>query len=387
MKEVNRLCPVCNNNYANIIKNIRMQIDEKYSLPSEYNIVCCEKCGFVYADTTALDKDYDIYYSKYNTYSDGADVMSNNRRIDMINDILQEYFNKESLLLDIGSGAGRFEEELIEGGYRNITGMDPSFYSVKKLNEKGINGKLGSIYDVVEKNERKKYDGVFLFDVAEHLLSPKNGIENALKYVKDDGYFVIGVPNYSKENEMPLPNNFNQEHINYFSEVSLENLMSKIGCRKIFEKNVDILNKANNYEYELIQVYQRNSQYDVVIKKDVETEKSIKRYLSKQLNFYKSKEKVISEYVLSQKPIMIWGTGAYTMSLYAQTDLSKCNIVAYIDNNKIKQGTNFLGKSVYSDEYIESNKNVDIFICAMAYKNEIVNQIKEKKYINKIIMI
>lgn len=386
MKRVNRLCPICNDEYAEMIQNIRMKIDDKYSLPSEYDIVSCEKCGFVYADTSATNADYDIYYSKYNTYSIGADALEHNRRIDMVNEILQECFTKEDLLLDIGSGGGRFEKELLGAGFKNIIGMDPSVESINKLLDYGINGKVGSIYDVVEDDDIEKYDGVFLFDVVEHLLMPKAGIANALKYIKNEGYIVIGVPNYSIENEMPIPNNFNQEHINYFSEISLENLMSQVGCKKIYSKNIEILNKADIFEYELIQVYKKVGE-NREIRRDIKTEKIVNKYLSKQLGFYNEKNKIIHEYALSQKPVVIWGTGAYVMSLYAYTELSKCNIVAYIDNNKLKQGKKFLGKDVYSSEFLMENIQCDVLICVMTYANDIVKQIKIKRIGNNIIVI
>lgn len=108
MKNANRKCPICDNKYVKIMQNIEMVIDAKYSLPSNYDVVCCDNCGFVYADTEATSDDYDIYYSKYNTYSDGADALENNHRIDMMEEILQKYFTKDNLLLDIGSGGGRF---------------------------------------------------------------------------------------------------------------------------------------------------------------------------------------------------------------------------------------------------------------------------------------
>lgn len=386
MKNANRKCPICDNKYVKIMQNIEMVIDAKYSLPSNYDVVCCDNCGFVYADTEATSDDYDIYYSKYNTYSDGADALENNHRIDMMEEILQKYFTKDNLLLDIGSGGGRFEKELLERGFVNITGMDPSVYSIRKLLNNGIEGKVGSIYDVVDKDDFEKYDGVFLFDVAEHLLMPKEGIENALRYVKKGGFFIVGVPNYSIENEMPIPNNFNQEHINYFSEISLNNLLNQVGGKLVFEKRVELLNKANIFEHELIQVYQKTCEKGE-INKDLKTEKTVNKYLTKQMGWYDGKNKIIHEYVLTQKPIVIWGTGAYVMSLQGYTELSKCNIVAYIDNNKLKQSEKFLGKKVYSSDFLRKNTQYDVLVCVMTYASDICEQIKAEKIENNIIFI
>lgn len=62
----NRNCLVCGNNSSNILRKINMKIPKEYHLPDSYNVVVCEKCGMVYADTSASMADYDWYYANCN---------------------------------------------------------------------------------------------------------------------------------------------------------------------------------------------------------------------------------------------------------------------------------------------------------------------------------
>jgi len=59
------------------------------------------------------------------------------------------------------------------------------------------------------------------------------------------------------------------------------------------------------------------------------------------------------------------------MSLLAGSDLSKCNIVAYTDGNRLKIGTEFAGTMIIAPKEIENYPDATILICAMRYAAEI----------------
>ena len=67
-----RNCPVCNKKMRKIMEHISMNVPEDYHLPDSYNIVVCEQCGMVYADTSATMEDYDWYYTNCNFYGDDS---------------------------------------------------------------------------------------------------------------------------------------------------------------------------------------------------------------------------------------------------------------------------------------------------------------------------
>jgi len=61
-------------------------------------------------------------------------------------------------------------------------------------------------------------DMAFLSEVLEHLLDPKTALCQVAAYLKPGGYLAVDVPDYSQchKTVLPVPNLFNQEHINYF---------------------------------------------------------------------------------------------------------------------------------------------------------------------------
>ena len=62
--EIKRICPICKNKYGNKLKELHMMLPNEYGLPDAYDVVCCTKCGFVFADTSACQEDYNKYYAE-----------------------------------------------------------------------------------------------------------------------------------------------------------------------------------------------------------------------------------------------------------------------------------------------------------------------------------
>ena len=64
-----RHCPICKKLEKRVIKHIKMVVPEDFILPTEYDIVVCNNCGFVFNDV-AYSKCFDEYYGNYkeNTY-------------------------------------------------------------------------------------------------------------------------------------------------------------------------------------------------------------------------------------------------------------------------------------------------------------------------------
>lgn len=249
IKKANRHCPVCGEKKAKILKKISMKIPENYHLPDFYEVAVCGKCGHVYANTGASMEDYEWYYTHCNFYGDDSKE-ERCSRFEMTREFLEKYVSKDSFMLEMGAGNGRFMADLKKDGYLNITGTDPSYESVKRLKDAGISAYVADIYSEPLPKEKEKYDCIFLFEVAEHLLFPGRGIKNIVEMLKEQGIFVISVPDYSQigEDLSSVPNYFNLEHINYFSEVSLDYLMSLYGMKRVEQKRAGV---------DLMHVYQK----------------------------------------------------------------------------------------------------------------------------------
>jgi len=281
-------------------------------------------------------------------------------------------------MLDIGAGNGRFEVALKKNGYENIVGMDPSRESVDRLRKQEIGAYAGSIYSKVLPEEENKYDCIFLFEVAEHLLCPAIGVRNVRKLLKEDGYFIVSVPDYSQiaEDTSDIPNYFNLEHINYFSEISMDNLMRLHGMKRVAQKREGI---------DLIHCYQCAGEGET-LQEDEITESAIQAYFMNKQGKEEQVRKIIGELKEQQKEIVIWGTGSYVMNLIATTNLLECKIQGFVDNNKIKQGREMYGYPIHEPIYL-LDKNYTVLICSMLYGQEIKKQLEEMNTENEIIIL
>lgn len=379
-----RTCPICGSEDSHNIEQIRLWLPKEYHLPEEYYITSCSVCGFCYADTSATAKDYDNYYANCNSYS-GTPVAPDEWSWlhETVGRLVFPYISKMQYQLDMGFGKGNFLRWMRTHGYSNIIGIDPSPESVDMVKAEGFTAILGSIFDSPAEDYRHHFQCVFLFDVLEHLLYPKEAIKNLIQYIIPEGYIALSVPNYAclKKNYHPITNMFNQEHINYFSELSLDNLMSECGLVRI-TTNVGCKGK----DEEIVALYQVSDKHDVLIKMDLECEKEICEYTQ----HFRDKKREI-EYQLGRlrengiEDVYVWGTGAFTMWLLANTNLIDFQI-QFIDNNPTKMGKQFGNSLIFGPDKITQSGRV-IIICSMLYAKEIEKQIREMGIENDIIIL
>ncbi len=313
-----RACPVCNGTKQTVIQNIKMNVPEDYHLPAQYDVVARADCGMVYADTAASMEDYDWYYTHCNFYGDDSKD-DNSERYDWMEELLEKYLTKDSVMLELGAGNGRYAIALKRNGYARITATDPSGESVERLQKAGVNAYVTNIYADPASDEQGKYDAVFLFEVAEHLLLPQRGIANIAALLRMGGYFMLSVPDYSliAEDTCNIPNYFNLEHINYFSEDSLDTLMAQYQLKRVDQKRLGA---------DLIQVYKKTTE-ELMRKRDEKTEAAVRRYLSRQQERQAQIEAKVGQLQKQEKEVFIWGTGSYVMSLLVTTALGDCKIL------------------------------------------------------------
>ena len=227
MKERNlkRLCPVCGESQGEILTHVHMVLGDGIKIPNQYNVVCCENCGFTFADANANQDVYNEYYASDNCYSCEGDIkaLEKNISIAYMRDFLLKHVKKDENILDIGCGSGDLLKALKEAGYMKLTGMDPSQESVNRLLEASINGIRRNIFDVVDDNVAK-YSTIVSTCVMEHIWDLNMFVDRALQYMAPNGKFYIVVPAVEgfKKYYQAKPNYFNHEHINYFSKMSLK---------------------------------------------------------------------------------------------------------------------------------------------------------------------
>ncbi len=388
MRLAKRNCPICGCKINNSIFSVHMKLPKELRLPDSYHVAECDYCGFCYADTEADAEDYRYYYENNNFYG-GLDI-----EISAYGPLFQE--TKALLdslgisgekLLDIGFGKGELDIFLSRNGYPYIEGLDPSWQSVNHLKSYGVEARCGSVYDEAAEG-KGEYKCLFMYGMIEHLYDPFLAVSRAKAYLKEGGYLFWWLPVFDdmREDDTPIVNNFNQEHINYFSSVSVRNLASMSGLRLIRESRLTAAQRGSSKAYGILSVYQPDDDVVCELSKDRITRSSIEEYHERVGGKESAVRRQIAEWKRTQEEILVWGTGAYMMNLAAETELLDCNIAAFVDNNPAKQGGEISGIPVAGPELLQTHTG-RVAICSMMYADCIRRQIREAGYENEMIIL
>lgn len=387
-KKLYRRCPVCSNAYGTVLHTIRMELPEDVSLPNEYDVVCCDKCGFAYADVNVSQDAYNSYYKTSNIYSQTdtlrAKIIKN--REEMRCRVLSEYADYNARILDVGCGAGRLLRCLHEKGFYNICGIDPSANSINALKENEINGYVLNVFDDIPKELRGSFDVVRFTAVLEHIYDLDLCIKQLEGYLNDNGILYIVVPAVEsfKDVYRKIPNYFNHEHINYFSVNSLDNLLGKHGFTRE-NSDSECMEFLKSEEAAIVAIYKKTCKGIKMVKDEVSKE-SIQKYfeqaLIKEQNDYNGVLNFLGE---SPSRIVVWGAGAYAMQLIKNIPELEKRIEYFVDGNKMKAGTPLCGKMVYEPEKLnEPGQCYPVLICAMRNQKEIAEQIEKMGITNPV---
>lgn len=181
------------------------------------------------------DESLDEYYTDIST-----DKSKFNYCLNLITNI--DYQNsklKGKKLLDIGCGDGYFISLCQNHGIDSY-GYDISPAVVNYAQRKGLKV-FSDLHKITE-----KFDIITLFDVLEHMENPRRELEDLAKLLKDDGFIFIETPRkcladfYLSILEVlgvARNNRISAEHLQLFTNNSLQKLIDQLPYKIIFNKN------------------------------------------------------------------------------------------------------------------------------------------------------
>jgi MoaA/NifB/PqqE/SkfB family radical SAM enzyme/SAM-dependent methyltransferase len=384
VKKFIRKCPICSNNHGEILYHQSFAILENDLLPKEYDVVCCQKCGFVYADTPANQQDYNKYYQQFSKYEWGGTTKWNLKGLKPISDYL---CNKNASILDIGCANGELLVELKKLGYKNLTGLDPSVKCLQNVKNHGINAFEGELFSINLSIPNRKFDYIILSHVFEHICDLQMATDNIVSKLNENGVLYIEVPDASRYPEYYIVpfHYFDCEHINHFDENSLNNLF--------LQKNLNLLHYAKKESHvadklypAVYTLYQKRTQKKVTksIIPNFEVRDSVISYVEKSHS--KDKWPKIDKIAVSQEEIVVWGVGSYTLRLIDNSSLGKCNIVFFVDKDPKKQGLKVKDVPIYSPDRLKAHKG-PIIISSALYSDEVLKEIKDMGINNDIVVM
>ncbi len=162
-----------------------------------FEYVQCTKCDLIFVHPLPTMEDITkMYPVEYQ----GALAGNAYGRYDILFDKIKSFGNFKTIL-DYGCGGGRFTVEAIEKGLE-VTGVEYNPDLVANLSKTFSKASFLTIDDFYKSD--KKYDIIFLSNVLEHLINPKEIMMKLKERLNPNGLFVL---------EGPVENNFNLKQI------------------------------------------------------------------------------------------------------------------------------------------------------------------------------
>lgn len=385
---MNRPCPICSSSQKTLLYKQKFN-NSTIVLMDNYGVVACKDCGFTYADGIPSQEEFNKYYSemaKYEfNYQDGTVSQDYLTYFTKVADFIVSHLkDKKAKILDVGCASGDLLAVLKSKGYSNLSGIEPSLACVKSARKLyGVEVTVDNVYDF---RTSERFDLIILSAVLEHLLDLRKAIEKIKSLLKDDGLLFIEVPDVERfDSHIPAPfQQFNAEHLNFFSRNSIKNLLASFGIKTI-EMQQQLCEADRVTMPDIFVLAQKTNEKKLGISHDNVSEASIRKYIDKCSELGLSLNKRIQDKLLNKGKIIVWGVGTHTKQLLdAGLDVSK--ISYFVDSN-----SRYLGKKLHGIEIrlpADIKEEIPILISTHSYQQEIADQIKNVlKLNNEIIKI
>jgi len=384
--EINhRNCSVCNSNESiTIYKQPIGSIVGIGDIGYEHKIDRCNTCGFIFANSILQEKEILKYYEKMSNYENPAHSglhsemrkQSIERQINFILGHLPKNFNGTAL--DIGCSVPYGLSILKSKGWK-VLGLDPSDSCIKIAKDLwDVDVKKGFFNIDNFKNERL-FELIILSHVLEHLIYPSETLSQLKEILSADGVIYIEVPNLLEHNN--LTGYFTFEHVNYFTPISLENIVKNNGFE--IQKIQLIKNDESELSYSSVGALIKKAQSEnTKINVDTSSFAALENYKThigsriKKINLALDK----IDKSIEKGRLALWGGGIHTSQLLSETNLREMDIFCIYDNDPKKNGECILSIPIlnFPDDITRVLKNVDaILISSQASENEIYNQISK----------
>jgi len=277
-----RSCKTCNSD--NILKLYSLEA-KKYSPGTLFNLVRCMDCGLIFLDfeyDTDLINEY--YPNDYKPHDPNRIKTSSFRKIWMqilrnftfrktcvfksnchkyLKQLISFLYNKtayrsipfyrgEGRLLDVGCGIGSYLSLMKDIGWE-VRGVEAGENATLFARRSGLNVDYGSFEQV--EYPGNYFDVITMWHVFEHFQDPINVLLKTRRILKDDGLFMIGVPNYASLDRRIFKEEWNgfeiPLHLNHFTPASINTLTKLTGftCKKIIHtiRPSDMVSSLTNY--------------------------------------------------------------------------------------------------------------------------------------------
>jgi SAM-dependent methyltransferase len=356
--------------------------------PTHYVVTACATCGFVFARDLPSAEEYEAYYRSNRKYTyegsrDTAEALF--AMYGRSYDLVARHAGRESTLLDIGCSTGELLALFQRGGYEDVNGVDPSSECRDIARQLyGLDIRTAVLSELVPD---ETYDVVLFANVLEHIPNLREATRHIASFVNEGGLLFVQVPDASHfGDDMQEPFfEFSIEHLNYFTETSLANLLSTVGMSR-----VELIHDSLPYKgihYSVLTSLWRKGAAAPSIELAPRDANSVRAYIAKSEKRLAELRERIDALVASREPVVIWGVGSLTARLLATTRLGEANITGFVDSNAGHHGKLLSGREIAGPSSLVG-RNETVFVSSFAYGAEIKRTLEgEMRYGGRIVTI
>ena len=387
-----RACPICEATAASVMQRMRFALPDSHPLTDSYEVVACQLCGFVYADTASTQADYDRYYAELSKYSDtatgtgaGQQAWDRDRLRDVAGFVADALEDTSSRIVDVGCANGGLLGEFRELGFSQLEGVDPSPACVAAVASIGMNGHVGTLFRMPAAIHGA--DCVILSHVMEHVRDVGEGFAHIRRALRAGGLLYIEVPDATRYAEFLVApfQDFNVEHINHFSPVSLTNALGRAGfvVERVIQKSI---NASATALYPALGILARAVDSTPAVPAfDERLGPAVADYVGRSRALLEVIRAHLDEALAGVPEILIWGTGQTTLTILSNVRL-RSRVVALTDSNPRFHGRRLGGIPVIAPEDV-SGSSVPIVIGSLISHVAIESRIRELGLRNRTVRL
>ena len=247
--ERSNLCPVCyyDNKDSKIFlkKNIDLKRLNTHSFSSRktpefmnYDLIKCFDCDLIYSINIPS---INYFYSSYNN-SIFSSKKQEEEAAETYFQMLNKYvkFKNKNKAFEIGSSSGSFLVKLKKFGFKEVTGVEPSYSSINSANEEIRKSLLQGFFESPNFFYSDQ-DLICCFMTLEHVYNPLSVLEKCHKMLNNSGKLIIVIHNHNHilhkilGKKSPI---IDIEHLQLFSEKSIITALKNCKFSKIEIKRV-----------------------------------------------------------------------------------------------------------------------------------------------------
>jgi SAM-dependent methyltransferase len=388
-----RGCPICGADDRRVVFRQDFATVEQATPVSGYDVAICNRCGGAYADGIPDQAAFDRYYREMSKYEyaqrDGAESEYDRRRLELIASIVAPHIPfSAARVLDVGCASGRLLVSIRDRGFPNVFGLDPSpacAATAQRLY--AIDVRTMTLGEMAQSGGR--FDVVIMVGVLEHLCDLDGAFEHLRRVLTDGGLLYVEVPDVTAFADWPNApyQDFSTEHINFFSPLSLANLMRRHGFTRTFlERN----HRDQSYKTVMSNISAVFRKGAVPKQAEVEFDRDstagLDRYLAQCAKDDARLRGIIDELTDSGRAIVVWGVGTHTTRLMATSRLARANIAAFIESNARYQGKTLNGRPILAPSALKE-RSEPVLISSRVFQKEIADQIRALGCSNELITL